>query len=135
MRRGAVSALPVEVVQSLYSAFARRDPAKVFSLLAAEVEITQSEELQWGGVYRGHDGAQQFFGKLESQINSTLEIERLIRSGDRVVAVGWTEGTVRANGASYRVPVVHIWKVREGLIVQAQFLIDHPTMLEALART
>ena len=121
-----------EVVSQLYDAFGRRDLARVFSLLAAEVEISQSEELPWGGDYRGHDGARRFFGKLGSAIQSTLEIERLIDSGVHVVAVGWTQGTVNANGASYRVPVVHVWKVRDGLVTQAQFFIDNPAMLEAL---
>ncbi len=121
-----------EVVSELYDAFGRRDLARVFSLLAAEVEINQSEELPWGGDYRGHDGARQFFGKLGSAINSTLEIERLIDSGVHVVAVGWTQGTVNANGAGYRVPIVHVWKVRDGLVMRVQFFIDNPAMLEAL---
>ena len=125
----------VQTVQQLYDAFGRRDIATVFSLLSPEVEISQSAELPWGGVYRGHDGARQFFGKLGTHINSTLDIERFIRPGDHVAAIGWTQGTVNETGASYRVPVVHIWKVRDGLIVQAQFLIDNPAMLEVLGRT
>jgi len=120
------------VVSELYEAFGRRDLTKVFSLLSPDVKITQSEELPWGGVYRGHDGARQFFGKLGSTINSTLEIERLIRSGDHVAAVGWTQGTVNATGATYRVPITHLWKIQEGVIVQAQFYTDHSTMLKAL---
>ncbi len=60
------------------------------------------------------------------------EIERLIDSGVHVVAVGWTQGTVNANGAGYRVPIVHVWKVRDGLVMQARFFIDNPAMLEAL---
>lgn len=122
-----------EIVQELYDAFGRRDIPKVFGLLSADVEIVQSEELPWGGCYEGHDGARRFFGRLGSTINSTLEIERLISSGDEVVAVGWTRGTVNANGASYRVPITHVWKIRDGLVAQGQFFIDNPTMLEALA--
>jgi len=125
---------PMQTVQELYDAFGRRDLAKVFSLLSPEIEILQSEELPWGGVYRGHNGARQFFGKLGSHTNSTLDVERLISAGDHVVAIGWTHGKVNAAGTSYRVPIAHVWHVRDGLVMQAQFFIDNPTMLEAVRR-
>jgi uncharacterized protein len=125
---------PMQTVQDLYDAFGHRDIPKVFSLLSPDVEIVQSEELPWGGLYRGHDGARQFFSKLGSHLNSTLDVERLISSADHVVAVGWTQGTVNATGASYRVPIAHVWKIREGLVIQAQFFIDNLMMLDALGR-
>lgn len=123
----------IEVVQAVYAAFAVRDISKVFALLSPEIEIVQSTELPWGGVYRGHDGARQFFTKLTAHLDSTLEIERLINAGEHIVAVGWTQGKVNATGATYRVAIAHIWKVRDGQVMQAQFLIDNPTMLTALA--
>ncbi len=125
---------PTQTVQEVYAAFGRRDLPKVFSLLSPDIEIVQSKELPWGGVYRGHDGARQFFGKLGSQIDSTLDIERVISAEDHVVAIGWTHGTVKETGVSYRVPIAHVWHVRDGLVVQTQFFIDHPAMLEALRR-
>ena len=125
---------PMQVVQELYDAFARRDLPKVFNLLSPDIEIVQSEELPWGGLYRGHEGARQFFSRLGSYINSALDIERLIDAEDHVVAIGWTHGTVNATGASYRVPIAHVWRVRDGLVTQTQFLIDNPKMLEALRR-
>ena len=123
---------PTQTVQDLYDAFGRRDLPKVFSLLSPDIEILQSEEMPWGGLYRGHDGARQFFGKLGSHINSTLDIEKMISAGDHVVAIGWTQGAVNATGKSYRVPIAHVWLVRHGLVMQTQFFIDHAAMLEAL---
>lgn len=122
----------LQVVERLYQAFARRDIAQVFRLLSPEVEITQSAELPWGGTYRGHDGARQFFGKLGAHLESTLEVERLIRAGGSIAAVGWTQGTVIATGAKYRVPIVHVWDVADGMIVRVLFLIDNPAILETL---
>ena len=125
---------PTQVVQELYEAFGRRDLAKVFSLLSPDIEIVQSEELPWGGSYRGQDGARLFFSKLGSHINSALDIERMIDAEDHVVAIGWSHGTVNATGASYSVPIAHMWRVRDGLVIQTQFFIDNPNMLEALRR-
>jgi ketosteroid isomerase-like protein len=123
---------PIAVVQEVYEAFGRRDIAKVFGLLSGEVEMIQSYELPWGGVYRGHDGARQFFGKLGAAIDSTLDIERLICAGNHVAAVGWTHGRVKANGANYRIPISHVWRVRDGMVTEVRFFIDHPGMLAAL---
>jgi ketosteroid isomerase-like protein len=125
---------PMQTVQELYDAFARRDFLEVFGLLSPDIEILQSQELPWGGLYRGHDGARQLFAKLGSHINSTLDIERLIDAEEHVVAIGWTHGTVNATGASYRVPIAHVWRVRDGLVIQTQFFIDNQNMLEALRR-
>ena len=128
-----MSSSAIAVVQAAYEAFANRDAAKVFALFSRDVEIVQSRELPWGGHYRGHDGARQFFITLTTHLNSTIEIERMIRAGDVVVAVGWTKGTVNATGATYRVPIAHVWTIRDGQVAHVQFCIDNPTMLTALA--
>jgi ketosteroid isomerase-like protein len=123
---------PLQTVEALYEGFRQRDMPAIFGLLSADVEIVQSDALPWGGCYRGHDGARRFFGALGSRLQSTLAFERLIDATDHVAAVGWTAGTVNATGARYRVPVVHVWQVRDGQIVRAQFYIDHPQMQQAL---
>lgn len=127
-----VGAAPIQIVEALYEGFRRRDLPAIFGLLSPDVELVQSDNLPWGGCYRGHEEARRFFGQLGSHINSTLAIDRLIDSGDHVAAIGWTDGTVNATGAAYHVPIVHLWRVRDGRIVRAQFFIDHPKMLKAL---
>lgn len=128
-----MSASAVQVVREMYEAFARRDLPRIFSLLSPQIEIVQSEELPWGGTFRGHEGARLFFGKLTTHLYSTLELERFIDSGDHVTAIGWTTGSVNGTGATYRVAIAHVWQIAGGQAVRAQFLIDHPAMLPALA--
>ncbi len=123
---------PAQVVEAIYEGFRQKDMAKIFGLLAPDVEMTQSNELPWGGFYRGHEGAREFFGRLRSNVASALTIERMISAGDQVAAVGWTEGTVNATGAAFRVPIVHLWEVQAGKAVRVQFCIDHPAMLHAI---
>jgi len=124
---------PQEIVQSAYDAFGRRDLPALFRLLSPDVEIRQSTELPWGGEYRGHAGAREFLARLMAHLTSTVAIDRLIDSGDRISAIGWTSGRVNASGAGFRVPIVHVWKVEAGLVTRVRFLIDHPTMRAALA--
>jgi uncharacterized protein len=127
------SSAAVRLVEALYEGFRHRDMPAILELLAENVELEQSQELPWGGSFSGHDGARRFFGQLGSRVTSTLMFERLIDSGERVAAVGWTEGTVNVTGAAFRVPVVHLWRVRHGKIARAEFYIDQPRMLSALA--
>lgn len=121
-----------QIIERLYEGFRTRDMATIFGLLSPEVEIVQSEELPWGGTYRGHDEARQFFGKLGANLNSTLTLERFVHAGDHIVAIGWTSGTVNGSGAKYHVAIAHVWQVRDGKIVAAKFYIDNPEMLKAL---
>jgi uncharacterized protein len=127
-----IDAAPTRIVEALYEGFRRGNLPAIFGLLSPDVEIVQSDQLPWGGCYRGHEGARRFFGQLGSCINSTLAIDRLIDSGDHVAATGWTEGMVNATGAAYRVPIVHLWQIRDGRITRGQLFIDHPKMLKAL---
>jgi uncharacterized protein len=124
---------PIQIVQDAYAAFGRGDVPKVLSLLSPDVEIVQSEEMPWGGCFRGHEGATHFLTTLTSHITSTVDVERTINSGAHVSVIGWTRGIVKSTGAGFSVPIVHVWHVRDGLVNRIQFFIDHPTMLKALS--
>jgi ketosteroid isomerase-like protein len=103
-------------------------------LMAKEVEVVQSAELPWGGVYRGRDGVREFLDKLNEHLDSRLEIEGLIDAGEQVVGVGKTVGKACATGLEFDVPVVHVWTVREGQISRFEAYTDNATLLAALAR-
>lgn len=121
---------PVEVVQRLYASMLRRDAAALLGLLSPDVVLEQSPEVPWGGRYEGHDGARAFFAKLGGAIRSTPVVERLVDAGDRVVAIGRTQGT-SVGGEAFDVPFAHVWELRDGLVASARFYIDNPTMLAA----
>lgn len=123
----------VELVRRGYEAYARRDFAAVFALLHPAVEIYQTESLPWGGTYRGHEGAREFFRKLNEQTEGQPEPEEFISAGDDVVAVGRLRGQVRANGARFELRIVHRWQISEGRIARFDAYIDTPGMLDALA--
>lgn len=132
IQQGTSSRPNVDVVRRVYDAFKRRDIAEALSLFAPDVELTQSREVPWGGEYKGHDGALQFFAKLTQAVNSTVALERFIDAGDHVVAIGRTQGNVASGDNRYDVPIAHVWTIQNGLVVRVQFYIDNPTMLSAL---
>jgi hypothetical protein len=122
----------VELIRRGYEAYARRDFPAVFALLHTDVEIYQTELLPWGGIYRGHAEAREFFTKLNEQTEGEPEPAEFISAGDEVVAVGRLRGRVRATGKSYDLAIVHLWSIREGLVIRFAAYIDTPGMLSAL---
>ena len=122
----------VEKIQELCRAFGKRDLSSVLMLMAEDVEISQSPELPWGGLYRGHEGVRQFLGKLTEHLDTRVEIERLIDAGEHVVAIGRTVGKARATKLEFDVPVVHVWTLHEGQITRFEPYIENETMLAAL---
>jgi ketosteroid isomerase-like protein len=124
----------IELIRSLYDAFARNDQEFIAAAMDPEVEFHQTEQLPWGGLYKGFPhGVQPFFTKLKSQVDSHVEMERCWEAGDAVVVVGRTRGQARASGKFFDLPAVVIWRIRNGRIVRFEPFIDTPAMLEALS--
>lgn len=123
----------LEIVRAIYDAYARRDFAAAFESFSPELTFAQTPELPWGGQYQGVAGAQESFQKLIAHVDSRVEVEELVRAGDRVVAIGRTRGTVRGNGAVFDLRAVHIWQIVDGRVVRFEAYIDTPGMLAALA--
>jgi uncharacterized protein len=122
----------VEVVARWYDAMARRDVESLLAALDPSCVITQDPALPWGGRYEGHEQIGEFFMELVGNIDSQVETFAIFAAEDVVVQMGRTRGTVRANGAPFDLPEVHIWTIRDALVVEAHFRIDTEAMLGAL---
>ena len=121
------------VVRSVYDAFARRDAAAVVALFDEDIEIQQSEEVPWGGTYRGHADAVRFLTALAAHIDTRIEIDRLMVAGDTVVENGRTCGRALATGREFAIDETHVWRVRDGKVVSMHAFVDNAAMLAALA--
>lgn len=53
-------------------------------------------------------------------------------AGGRAARIGGVAARLDIGGRSWDVPISHVWTVRDGLAVRAEFYIDNPTMLAAL---
>jgi ketosteroid isomerase-like protein len=122
----------IDTIRRVYEAMKARDADVMQRLFADDISVWQSPELPWGGEYEGHDGVFTFFLTLVEHIESQVTTESLFAAGDHVVQTGRTRGAVRANGASFDIPEVHVWELRDGKVVRYQSYIDTPAMLEAL---
>lgn len=123
----------VELVRRGYEAYARGDFQAVFALLHPGVEIHQTEALPWGGSYRGHEGAREFFRRLGEHTEGGPEPSEFIAAGDEVAVTGRLRGRARASGRAFDLAVVHLWRVEGGRVVRFAAYIDTPGMLCALS--
>ena len=122
----------IATIRRVYDAMKNRDASALEEIFAADIRISQSPELPWGGDYEGRDGAFTFFLSLVEHIESQVTTDRMFAAGEHVVQVGHTRGKVVANGAPFDVAEVHVWEVRNGKVVGFRAYIDTPAMLEAL---
>ncbi len=124
----------IDTIRRVYDAMKTRDVNVMQQVFADDIRVWQSPEVPWGGDHQGRDGAFTFFLTLVEHIESQVTTESLFAAGDHVVQTGRTRGQVLANGASFDVPEVHLWELRDGKVVRFQVFIDTPAMLDALGR-
>jgi ketosteroid isomerase-like protein len=124
----------IETIRKVYAAFNGRDMDLLQHYFAEDAEIFQTPEVPWGGEYRGHHGLYTFLVKAVEHVDTQIVPEALFAAGHHVVQMGRLQGRARANGAPFDVPVVHLWELRDGLVVRYESYIDTPVLLAALAR-
>jgi ketosteroid isomerase-like protein len=124
----------VESIQALYRAFLKRELMTILSLVDSGIEIRVTDQLPWGGTYKGLGGLKDFFGKLLENLDSKVEFSQWIEAGDSVVAIGRSHGKVLANGNEFDIAVVHVWHLRDGKALKFEPYIDTAAMLKALGK-
>jgi uncharacterized protein len=123
----------IEIIKQVYQAFDHQNLDALFTLVDPDCVLTQDASLPWGGRHVGHDGLTAFGLALVGAIDSAATVESLFEADGQVIQCGRTKGTVRANGNAFDIPEVHVWTLKDGVVVAAHFAIDTPAMLAALA--
>ena len=111
------------ILHCLYEALQARDYPALFSFLSPEIRITHSPQLRWGGTFRGHDGAEEFFENLRTFVTSHAAIERILEVGDQTAVTVWT-GTTGRTGRRFAVPITYLWEFYDGLAVRLDVALD-----------
>jgi ketosteroid isomerase-like protein len=123
----------LETVKRVYDAYATRDVDGLLAPLHDDFEISQTDELPWGGRYKGRDGMMEYVKNITTIVESTLVVEEMFEAGDHVIVIGRATGTVKSSGKQYDVRLVDVCQVREGKVLSINIYIDTPATLEALA--
>lgn len=102
----------LEVVRSLYQAFAVGDIPSVLGALSPTVRWTEAAGGPYGGVSIGPDAvAENVFMKIGAEWDGFAAVpEEFVADGSTVVALGQYSGTYKATGKSFKAPFAHVWK-------------------------
>jgi ketosteroid isomerase-like protein len=113
----------VQTIQNLYQAFGQGDIPTVLTYVDANATWVNPYGQghfpgQWGKPCRGHAEIGEFF----KAVNDAVEVQgfdpyEMIAQGDKVVTLINWKGQVRKTGAHFQVPLVHIWTLRDGKVV------------------
>jgi ketosteroid isomerase-like protein len=123
----------VTVVREFYETLLRGKVEAILDLLDPQVEWRAPESLPWGGVFHGHEGFREFFGKLFGQpVDSRREVREYLSARDRVVVRLRLFGRRMGRETEVEVPEVHIWTVRNGKILGLEAYFDTARFLGAL---
>ena len=123
-----------ELISGLYAAFGRGDIPAILEMLDPDISWHAPLTLPHGGDFSGRDGVGGFFAGLgETWDGLELELEDLVGSGDRVVALARIQGTLRATGERTGYASAHCWTIRDGSIVRFDEYVDTPLSLPAAA--
>jgi uncharacterized protein len=125
----------LEIVDRAYTYLNQKDLPNYFSLMSPDVEFCQTRELPWGGDYRGLDEIKGFLAKIFPLIDSTVEIDRYIQAGEKIVAIGKTIGSAKLTRKKFSCNLAHIWTVKDEKIVRLEVYIDTDAMNAALVQT
>jgi ketosteroid isomerase-like protein len=122
----------VEVVRSAHEALNGGDVDALVALCDPAFRLDMSDRVLNPTVYEGHGGIRRFYGEVRDVWASyTWEPERLIESGDQVVALLRSSGTGRGSGIEIKRETAMVWTVHEGRATSLRFFRNRADALEA----
>jgi len=122
----------VEIVKAFFAAAFGGDRDGMLALVADEIEwIIPGQDWPLAGTHRGHDGLSDLLRTESEQMTMSLsEPREFIGQGDRVLVVGYAEGTVRATNKPFKDHWIFAITVRDGKLSGIREYLD----TQALAR-
>ncbi len=117
----------VEIIESLYAAFAAGDLDTILAIIDEDVIWIESEGIPYGGTFIGRDAVfAGVFAKIaEDWDDFTATADEFFGAdGDRVIVRQRDGGTFKATGKSMEAEAISIWSLDDGRVVQFRQVID-----------
>ena len=107
-----------------YKAFADGDLPALFALMDGNVAWHIPGNNLISGAYRGHEQVAGLIAKSAEMTRGTLrfEIKDVLANDERVVILATLSAT--RDGTAHAHPVVHLWRVADGKIVEFRGYVD-----------
>jgi ketosteroid isomerase-like protein len=111
----------VELIKRAFDAFRRGELTELVEIVDPEIEWHEPA----GAVRRGHAELlaswQAYDGKWK---RFEVEPRRLLDAGDHVVVTGLFHARARDTGTEVEIPFAHVYRLRDGRVVEGQEYVD-----------
>ncbi len=118
----------VDLIRSIYDAFARGDVAGVLGRMSPDIVWNEAENYPYadGNPYVGPEAvANGVFARCVGDWDGfAVAVEEILDAGDTVVALCRYRGTFKRTGKVQNAQVVHLWRVSNGRVVRFQQYAD-----------
>ena len=123
----------VDIIKSLYQAFAEGNLDLVSELLDPAVEWIESEGIPYGGVFHGYEEVLNgVFAKIGAEWdNFTAHVDQFIDAGDTVITLGTDSGVYKATGKKMSAATASIWTLKDGKVIKFRQYIDTLAVVNA----
>ncbi|MEO7043959.1 MAG: nuclear transport factor 2 family protein [Ferruginibacter sp.] len=117
----------LEIIKSTYEGKTSEENGKNLAKYVAEnISWTEAKGFPYAGTYIGLDNiTKNVFSKLASEwIDYKFTPEDYVANEDKVVAYGTYSGTYKLTGKHFIARVAHIWKLKDGKIINFEQFVD-----------
>lgn len=133
-----MSSSQVELIRSMYTAFAVGDIPRVLGTLSPKVEWNEAENFPYsdGNPYIGPEAVLTgVFARCAGEWDGFAVVpEEFLDAGDTVVVLGRYRGTYKATGRPQNTQMVHVWRVAGGKVVRFQQYADTLQVARVIGR-
>ena len=109
----------IEIVRELYEAGTAGDLERMLRHIDPGFICYEAPSLPYGGEYHGPEGLSRLFTAVFSRFDAfKVEVKELLDAGPTVVVIINLRVTLKGSGRTVEMPVVEIWRLREGKVVE-----------------
>ncbi len=122
-----------KIIRNYFDPHKAMDVVDMYSWLAPDITIFESENLPWGGQYRGLKGVGEYLANVTRNIISEIKLDEIYSCGQKVIAIGRSNGKVKATGRPFNIRVTQLFTFNENdKISKVEFLADLPAFMAVL---
>jgi len=120
--------MSLEIAKAVYDRFSEGDIDGFLSLCAEDIEwvVNGPTSLEKCRAFEGIDGVKEFLSILDRTWRfSSFSPREFIADQDQVVVIGEEEGSDRSSNEEFRNRWVHVFTIRNGLVVRFREFLCH----------
>lgn len=123
----------VDLIKQGYSFFATGNVEGVLGLFDPAIEWNECKGMPFvkdDGIYKGHEAiVKNVFMNLPVYFDGfNISVNELFGADDKVVMVGFYQGTNKATGNSFKANATHVWTIKNGKTVHFFQAVDTATI-------